>query len=300
MISAVFGGSGQVGPFLIDELESRGHFTVNFDIRENPSNDIRDSESVRNFLEFHAPDHVFILSAQAFVPESTTNPARAADVTVGGVINVFESLRHLGMRPKILITGTSEEYGYDRNDDFLHEESPCFPTTPYGVFKLSASLLGQTMGRAGGFEVVSTRAWNHFGPGTSSMYAIGSFARKIATAEKIGTPVKHGSLEAIRDYSDVRDIVRGYADLMFSKYTGIYNLASGSPRTIQSVLELMVSLSKSPVILEQSEGLVRSDSGSRHFPKADISKIKRDVGWAPQREFEESVVETLEFWRTRV
>lgn len=288
-----------MGPFLVQELESRSIETLNFDLRESSGLDVRSYEAVRNFLETSAPDFIFHLAAQAYVPESTSNPRRGLDVTVGGTVNVFEAVRQIGIRPKILVTGTSEEYGYDRPDRVLSETSICLPTTPYGVFKLSATLLSQAFGRNWGLEVISTRAWNHFGPGTSPMYAIGSFAKKIARAEKYGTPVTHGDLGAIRDYSDVRDIVRGYVDLMLSSETGIFNLASGQARTIQSVLDALISLANSKVATAAANSLKRNDQ-EVFFPAADTTKVFEAIGWQVELDFESSLLETLEYWRGRV
>ena len=299
MHSLIFGGEGQVGPLLKSELQSRGITVSTFDLRNSPDQDVRSYESVRLAIEVNQPDLVFFLAAQAYVPESTSNPWRGSETITGGLINLFEACRQLGQRPKILVSGTSEEYGYNRTDSILTEESLCSPDTPYGVFKLSGSLLALTYMRNYNFQVTITRAWNHFGPGASSMYAIGSFSKKIALAEKFGSKVAHGDLTAVRDYTDARDVVRAYADLVLQGQVGIFNIASGKPRAIGEVLEMLVSISKADISFHPDASLGRLGV-NQNFPAADTRKIHAAVGWEPKIDFRDSLLETLESWRQRV
>jgi GDP-4-dehydro-6-deoxy-D-mannose reductase len=201
------------------------------------------------------------------------------------------------MHSRILVSGTSEEYGYDRNDLELTEESIAKPTTPYGVTKLSGTTLSQTYNYIYGLPIVNTRAWNHIGPGSSPSYAVSGFAKRIAEAEKYGTPVKHGNLEAVRNYTDVRDIVRAYS-LAIDLPSGIYNLCSNDSVSIKEVLQILLGLTDKKIKLEENSHLYRPMS--RNFPKPNCEKFSKLTGWKPEYQLEKTLLDLLDYWRAKV
>ena len=143
----ITGGSGFVGNHLISKLKNTesnlGLYEIeNFDLKQGK--DIRDYEQIRKAVDEFQPDLIFHLAAQAFVPESSFNPNRGFAVNLNGTLNLLEAVRQVGLQPRILVAGTSEEYGYDRDDLELTEESVAIPTTPYGVTKLAATTLSLT------------------------------------------------------------------------------------------------------------------------------------------------------------
>jgi GDP-4-dehydro-6-deoxy-D-mannose reductase len=290
----VTGSEGQVGQYLIKALSSLGLEVVKFDLRLG--NDIRKYEDVRNFVDQHSPDAIFHLAAQAYVPESSFNSIRGIDVNIIGTLNILNSVRETGHSSYIHIAGTSEEYGYDRDDQFLDESSVCLPTTPYGVTKLAATNLGLVYARMYGMKIVCTRAWNHFGPGTSSIYATSAFAKRVALAEKYGHVVSHGNLEAIRNYSDVRDIVEAY--ILLIGRSGLYNLASPRNASIKEVLDILMGMTKSRIELDGNPNLYRAQSNK--FPTPSTRKIYDELGWKTQIELETTLEETLNYWRENV
>ena len=290
----VTGSEGQVGQYLTKALQSLDLEVTRFDIRLG--NDIRKYEDVRNFVEEHSPDAIFHLAAQAYVPESTTNSTRGFDVNVMGTLNILNSVRETGLSSFIHIAGTSEEYGYDRDDITLDEKSLCIPTTPYGVTKLAATNLGLVYARMYGMSIVCTRAWNHFGPGTSSIYATAAFAKRVALAEKYGRPVTHGNLEAVRNYSDVRDIVEAYIQLIGK--TGLYNLASQRNASIKEVLDILINMSKTKIELNGNPNLYRPQSNK--FPTPSTKKVFEEIGWKTTIELESTLEETLNYWRKNI
>jgi GDP-4-dehydro-6-deoxy-D-mannose reductase len=147
-----------------------------------------------------------------------------------------------------------------------------------------------------GMPVVCTRAWNHFGPGTSSIYATSAFAKRVALAEKNGLPVTHGNLEAIRNYSDVRDIVDAYISLIGKN--GIFNLASERNASIQEVLNILIGMSKSKINLDGNPNLFRAQSNK--FPTPSTDKVFKEIGWKTKIELETTLEETLNYWRRNV
>lgn len=287
----VTGSEGQVGYYLCAALNNLGIEVVRFDLRLGL--DVRNYETVRTFVDRHSPDAIFHLAAQAYVPESSFNPQRGIDVNVKGTLNLLNAVRETGHSSSIHIAGTSEEYGYDRDDLFLTEDSVCIPTTPYGVSKLAATHLGLVYGKMYGLNVVCTRAWNHFGPGTSATYAVAAFAKRIARAEKYGELVVHGNLDSIRNYSDVRDIVKGYIGLIGKN--GVFNLASKRNVSIGDILDLLLGMSKSSINVKGNHNLFRPQSTK--FPSPSTEKIFQEIGWETEIDLETSLQETLNYWR---
>lgn len=296
----ITGSEGFVGThlskFLANNTSSRGNYVVDgFDLAKGQ--DIRNFEQVRTKIDQFQPDYIFHLAAQAYVPESTMNPRRGIETNVVGTLNLLESVRQTGMHSRILIAGTSEEYGYDRDDEELNEDSVAKPTTPYGVSKLAGTTLGQTYARIYGLPVVCTRAWNHIGPGASPSYAVSAFSKRVAEAEKYGIPIKHGNLDAIRNYTDARDIVRAYL-LAIELDSGIYNLASEQTVSTRFILEELISFAESKVETEENPHLFRPMT--QKFPRPSYLKFHEKTHWSPEIDLRKTLLDCLNYWRELV
>jgi GDP-4-dehydro-6-deoxy-D-mannose reductase len=300
MIKVLITGSrGFVGKHLISHLlksqSNKGKYEIyEFDL--TLGNDIRSYEHIRNSVDSIQPDLIFHLAAQAYVPESSLDPRRGLETNIVGSLNLLEAVKNTGMHSAILMTGTSEEYGYSRDDETLHEDSTCKPTTPYGVSKLAASNLGLVYAKTYGFKVIITRAWNHIGPGASPSYAISAFAKRVAEAEKYKTPVSHGNLDAIRNYTDVRDIVNAYTLLMSPPTpSGIYNLCSANTLSIKEVLDRLINLSDFEIQLIENKNLFRPSD--LRFPIPNCDKVNKATGWKVKYPIETTLKDTLDYWR---
>jgi GDP-4-dehydro-6-deoxy-D-mannose reductase len=301
----VTGAAGFVGRHLRGHLEESSGYRAHihgFDLAYG--HDIRNYEDVRLALLQTQPDYVYHLAAQAYVPETSTDIMRGFDVNVGGTLALLEAIRHTGLRPKILLAGTSEEYGYEHPREgngslpTITEESPCRPTTPYGVSKLTASLLGTVYARQYGMHVVVTRAFNHIGPGQSPVYAVSAFAKRVAEAEANGdSEIRHGNLSAIRHYLDVRDVVRAYR-LVIDAKPGIYNVCGGAVEYTVPMDWILVNLAEMTgknfkFVLDNK--LFRP--GGTDFPHTDYSKLNAATGWNPERKLMDTLEEILNYWR---
>ena len=293
----ITGGNGFVGRHLQNSLRNtvsqKGEYTISiFDL--SMGDDVRNFESIRTRVDQFQPDYIFHLAAQAYVPESTMNPRRGFETNLIGTLNILESVRQTGMHSRILVSGTSEEYGYDRDDSELTEESVAKPTTPYGVSKLAATTLCSTYSRIYGTNIVVTRAWNHIGPGASPSYAVSAFSKRVAEAEKFGTSIVHGNLDAIRNYTDVRDIVKAYL-LAIELDSGIYNLSGQKTIATKEILNELVKLARCEVTLEENIHLYRAMSNK--FPKPNSEKFSAITGWKPEISLEETLKDCLDYWR---
>jgi GDP-4-dehydro-6-deoxy-D-mannose reductase len=296
----ITGGSGFVGGHLIRELEDSksilgSHVVKNFDFQNG--NDIRNYEEIRKVVDYFQPDLIFHLAAQAFVPESSMNPNRGISVNLIGTLNLLEAVRQTGNQSRILVAGTSEEYGYDRDDEELTEDSVAIPTTPYGVSKLAATTLAMTYARNFNMNIVATRAWNHIGPGASPSYAVSAFAKRIAEAEKYGTTVKHGNLESIRNYTDVKDIISAYIKVIECE-SGIYNIAGENTVATKWILEKLAEKSLTKIIFEPNDKLFRPMS--LKFPRPNCSKLRKHTNWTQKINLEKTLEDILNDWRKKV
>jgi GDP-4-dehydro-6-deoxy-D-mannose reductase len=288
----ITGGMGFVGPYLRKLLEAEGMDVYDFDIRGG--GDVRDYESLRMTIEAMQPDYIFHLAAQAYVPESWPDPHRTIDVNVSGTLNLLDAVRNTGSHARVLLAGTSEEYGYNHSE--IEETTVCEPSTPYGVSKLAAGQLGLAYAHKYGLPVVVTRAFNHTGPGHAPAYAIPAFAKKVAEvmAGK-AEEVTHGNLEAVRNYTDVRDMVRAYR-ILIDKPSDIYNVCSNNTVSLQSVLDDLIALSGMDIYTSVDERLYRS--GSSSFPRPWC--IMTNTWWQPEIEFSQTLSDVLDYWKENV
>ena len=293
----VTGSAGFVGNHLQAALEADGHLVAGFDLRHGL--DIRDYEQVRTAVEAFEPDRVFHLAAAAWPGESLTDPQRHLDVNATGTLNLLRAVRAAGSDARVLLAGTSEEYGYEGWPDgyVITEDSPCRPTTPYGASKLAATSMGMVFARRHGLRVVATRAWNHTGPGRQAVNAESAFARRIVAVERgQADHVPHGGLSSMRNFSDVRDVIAAYR-IAVEQPPGIWNVCSRETCSLRVIMGMLVDMSSVPgAALKEAPGLGTPDRGA--FPAVSADKL-RAAGWGPRIPLEVTLRDLLEYWRSR-
>lgn len=298
MKALVTGGKGFVGLHLTALLEAEGMTVQNYSTRDGY--DVRDYEQLRKTVEHAEADYIFHLAAVAAPPEALSDPRRGLDVNIYGTFNLLEAVRHSGQRPRIHIAGTSEEFGYDTQPTTMTELSPCRPTQPYGVTKLAASHLGLVYARHYGLHVVVTRAYNHTGPGRPARYVDGAFARRIVEVERSRRDkIKVGNLEAVRNFTDVRDVVRAYRLAVDQPSGSDFLVCSGRTVTIQEVLDILVSRAERPVAVEVDPSLWRPID-TETFQAPSHAKLTAATRWEPRIPLEQTLADVLAYWRTRL
>jgi len=264
--------------------------------------DMTDIVSVRRTLATATPDHIYHLAAQSFVPTSWTMPVATMETNVTGQINLFEACLSMGMNPMIQIACSSEEYGDVYPDEVpIKETNPLRPMSPYAVSKITQDMLGFQYHESYGLNVVRTRAFNHSGPRRGEVFVESNFAKQIASIEagKQEPILWVGNLGAMRDYTDVRDMVRAYRLALTKGEPGdVYNIASGRAVSIQEVLEMLLARADVQIRVEQDPSRLRPSDVPVLI--GDCSKFKRQTGWEPQIQIEETLKDLLDYWRGKI
>ncbi len=291
----VTGHKGFVGTHLV-RLLGKTHQVFGLDLQDGE--DIRDYETVRRVIDTVRPDKIFHLAAVAYVPESFLDPRRAIEVNTLGSLNILEAVRNLGLKTRIHLCGSSEEYGDIGDETSTTELTLPNPLSPYSIGKLGMDYLGMLYGRMYGMNVVVTRTFNHTGPGRGEMYAESAFAKQIAEIELGDRKVlEHGDLAPTRNYTDVRDIVKAYA-LAIDLPNGVYNIASTQNVTMHEVLDILKSQATCEIPSNISRHLIRPVEFS--FKAPDSSKFRAMTGWTPEIALKYTLVDLLNYWRSEL
>ena len=313
----VTGYTGFVGSHLAEHLLERGGAEV-FGLyrwrsrRENVAHlsdsvqliegDISDAAAMRRALDISRPDWIFHLAAQSFVPASWTGPGATLHANIQGQTNLFEAVRDLGINPRIQIACSSEEYGLVHPDELpITEENPLRPLSPYAVSKVTQDMMGYQYHQSYGLDVVRTRGFNHTGPRRGHVFVCSNFAHQVAGIEAglQEAVIRVGNLEARRDFTDVRDMVRGYvAALEKGKPGEVYNICHGTDYSIEQVLQMLLDMTSLEVRVEADPERMRPSDVPVLLGSHE--KFTRDTGWKPQIPFEQTLRDLLEYWRDRL
>lgn len=265
--------------------------------------DLRDLSSTQRMILEVMPDAVFHLAAQSFVYSSFHAPQETLTTNIIGNVNLLEAVRMAKIRPVIQVAGSSEEYGLVHPEECpITEDNPLRPLSPYGVSKVGQDLISRQYFHSYGIPCIVTRAFNHTGPRRGEVFVTSNFAQQIAKIEKGKQEpiIKHGNLEAKRDFTDVRDVAEAYRLVVEKGTPGeVYNICSGDAGTfaIKDMLALLLRLSKVKITLAQDPARMRpSDVNILH---GDSSKFRTLTGWKPTIPFEKTMVDLLNYWRER-
>jgi len=263
--------------------------------------DVRVAEETRNVLEQVRPDRIYHMASVSFVPAATRDWSLAFETNVTGTFHLLDAVRQLGLKPRILCVGSSEEYGTTNPEETpIRETASLQPTSLYGVTKASADLLATSFCHREGLDILRVRPFNHVGPRQQSRFVCSSFARQIAEIEAGKPPViQVGNLEAQKDFTDVRDTVRAYHALMEKGVSQeVYNVCSGKAVSIKFILESLTRMSTVPVQVATDPARHRPGGPARYY--GDHSRLTRQTGWVPEIPLEHSLRDTLAYWRSRV
>lgn len=264
--------------------------------------DLLDSHSLYTTIARIKPEYIFHLAAQSFVPTSWVSPSVTLEVNIVGSANLFESVRQAGINPAIQIACSSEEYGLIRPEEIpVKEDNPLRPQSPYAVSKVAMDYLGYQYYCSYNMRIVRTRGFNHTGPRRGETFVTSNFAKQIALIEKEKQEpvISVGNLDAQRDWTDVRDIVRGYLLALEKCDPGeVYNICSGRAVRVRNMLNLLLSFSKVKVEIRPDPTRMRPSDVP--VLVGDNTKFRKKTGWKPEIPFEKTMEDLLNYWRERV
>jgi GDP-4-dehydro-6-deoxy-D-mannose reductase len=279
---AVTGAQGFVGGHLLARLGSRA---VALEA------DVTDVEALGQAIADAAPDAVVHLAAASSVAVSWADQTEPWRVNALGTVNVLGAVHEHAPAARVLVVSTGDVYGQADEVPTL-ETAPFRPTSPYAASKAAAELAAEQFARVGA-DVVVARAFQHEGPGRDERFAVGSWAAQIACAEEAGRgTVLVGDLTPRRDILDVRDVTRAYEALLDpSVEAGAYNVASGKPVAMRKVLDLLVSMARCPIEIEEDPSRFRASAVTEL--SGDASKLQEATGWAPTIPLEQTLADAL-------
>ena len=264
--------------------------------------DLDDPAAAAAVLEDVKPDRIVHLAGQSSVHQSWLDPGGTLRTNVLGIVHLLDAARRLGLRPAVLVVGSAEEYGPVAEAELpIREDAPLRPASPYAVSKVAQGALALLYGPTGGMRVVLTRTFHHTGPGRGEAFAESSFARQLAEIETgIRAPViEVGNLDAVRDFTDVRDVVRAYLLLLEKGEPGrAYNVCSGRGRRLREILDLLLARSSARVEVRVDQARLRPSDVPAQV--GDPSRLRAATGWEPRIPLEETLSHLLADWRARV
>jgi GDP-4-dehydro-6-deoxy-D-mannose reductase len=314
MRALVTGISGFVGGHLAEHLVTEGDVVVGlsasgrwpaelaelgktvrieqFDLVEQTEADLAD------FIRRKQPEVIYHLAAQSNPQGSVADPRGTWTLNLGGSLNLLEAVKASGLKPRVVLVGSGVCYGNPAPEFIpVSENCPLRPNNPYAASKAAVDLLGIEQYLAHGMDVVIVRPFNHAGPRQLPRYVLAGFAFQVAEVEYgRRSYLEVGNLEIIRDFTDVRDVVRAYRLLGQSGQPGeIYNLGSGRGTKLADALEYLCSRSTTTVQVQVDAMRVRSVD--QPLLVANASKLRAAVGWEPRYSIEQTLADMLDFSR---
>lgn len=312
MKALIIGAAGFVGNYLIRELLDKGWDVGATKLPEEAISapkavqvfdlDILSPENTEEVVAQYQPDVIFHLAAVSSVALSWKKPELTLKVNILGALHVLEAVRKVKKDTRILLIGSSDEYGKISPEELpVSEGKAARPENIYAISKATQNMLGDTYGKAYDMDVIRIRAFNHIGPGQLPDFAASSFAQQIACIEAgLQQPViSVGNLEAERDFSDVRDIVAAYEALARKGRKGeTYNVGSGRSVKLQTILDKLLALSTAEITVQRDASRFRPTD--MPCVRADIRKLQQDTGWATAIPLEQTLQAMLDHWREKI
>lgn len=303
MKALVTGACGFVGGYLASHLVDCGDEALATFLHEMPilpcdtvQLDVSDQDRCLEVTKNYSPDVIYHLAGMAFVPDAEKNFSKALNINVAGTYNMLSAAHSLGKPVRFVLVSSAQVYGkIDAKYLPLTESTPIRPVDNYSISKYMAELVCERFRYNSLVESIIMRPFNHIGAGQRVEFAVSSFAYQLAEIAKKTRPavLKVGNLEAQRDFTDVRDIVRGYR-LAALQGSGVYNLCSGTPVSMQYILDELIKLTGLQITIELDPSRLRPSDTPSLYGSAE--KATRELGWKAQVDLKDSLHAIYHHW----
>ncbi len=264
--------------------------------------DLLDIPKTKSLIEEIEPDYILHLAAQSSVAESWKTPVFSFMNNTNIFLNIIDTVRQNDNGARVLSIGSSEQYGIVSAADLpLTEETPQHPANPYAVARVAQEQLAKIYAEGYGLDICCTHSFNHCGPGQSDRFVVSAIAKQfVKIAHGLQDPVIHiGNGAIVRDFIDVHDVVAAYALLLSKGRRGeVYNLCSGTGRTIKEIVTILADLKNIRVEIHQEQDQIRPIDNPRII--GSNGKIRDELGWMPRISFEQSLLSLYDYWDHRL
>jgi len=302
----ITGATGFVGAYLVAHLAEvypdwqvtgTTRYTALADSRFVPC-DLGDAAAIVSLVEQMKPEMVVHLAGQSNVPASLQDPETTLANNILGTLHLLDACRARVPHARLLIVSSSEAYGPTPPEaQPLHEDRPLHPVNPYAVSKAAQEMLALQYAHSYALDVVVARPFNHIGPGQTDRFVVSAFARQIVEVERGERRViSVGNLDAARDFTDVRDVVRAYGLLLErGERGGVYNIGRGTAAPIGDLLAILCHLAQVAITIERDPARLRPSDAPVML--ADTTRLRHATGWQPEIPLAQSLDEILAWWR---
>lgn len=304
----ITGVTGFVGSHMLRYLNNKNAIVLGIDknrssrietreqtlIYEFRSLDLLDFARLKDNIRSFIPDVIMHFASLSNVAESWEKPDFAFTNNTNIFLNLVEAVRQLELDCKILSVGSSEEYGkVDKKKLPLTEESPLNPISPYAVARTSQEMLSKVYAEGYGMKIYLTRSFNHIGPGQSSRFFIPSMVEQVLEANN-NENIQTGDLSIVRDFIDVRDVIRAYWMILEKGTPGtVYNICSGEGRVLRDIVLKIIEMSGKQINVVKDPDRIRPADNPAIIGSYD--KIFNELGWEPQIHFDQSLKDVVSY-----
>lgn len=260
--------------------------------------DMTDQDRVNEIISEFKPEYILHLAAFSSVAYSWKHPSTSFMNNCNIFLNLVSVVREICPYCRILSVGSSEEYGNVAHENLpIRENQAKEPLSPYAVARVSQEMLSKIYVDAYGMDIVMTRSFNHIGPRQDERFVVPSFIRRILDIKKSGKnegEIETGNLSIVRDFVDVRDVVKAYYLLLTKGTKGeVYNICSGKGITLEKVVDMIADEVGVKVTTKTNLDFVRPNDNMEIVGSA--YKLESELGWKREYKFDRTISDMVKF-----
>lgn len=258
-----------------------------------------DYNSLEIAITAFCPDYILHLAAFSSVGASWKKPVDSFMNNTNIFLNLVDAVRKNNVKCRILSVGSSEEYGnVSKNEIPLSENKILNPLSPYAIARVSQEMLSKCYVDSFNQDIIMTRSFNHIGPRQKDIFVIPSFVKQMVSGKKAGLrkiKLIVGDTSIVRDFTDVRDVVKAYKLLLEDGKSGeLYNVCSGEGYSLDSIIKIISEKLDVEVLIEVNPDFIRPNDNMIII--GDNHKIKENIGWGPQYKIDETIDDMIDYF----